>query len=104
MTSPPSPWPGEERPEVPRKLPDEAPGILQQPQRVRRWMRALFVLALLLLALDLVYRAHFHTEVEHGHGITGFYGLYGFVGLVVLIVGAKLLRHLVMRREDYYDQ
>ncbi len=104
MTDPRTPWPGDEMPEVPRKSPDEAPGILQQPERVRRWMRGLFIAAIVMLLADLVYEAHFHTELESGDGIYAFYGLYGFAGLIVLVGGAKLLRQFVMRKEDYYDE
>ena len=70
--------------------------------RIRRWMRILFAVSVLLLLVDLVYHPHFHTELESGGGVVGFYGLYGFAGLVLLVLGAKLLRQLVMRPEDYY--
>lgn len=91
-------------PDVPRKAADEAPGILDQPARTKRWMRILCSVAFLLLLLDLLYTPHFHADVEAGGGIFGFYGVYGFLGLVALVLGAKLLRGLVMRPEDYYDQ
>jgi len=32
-----------------------------------------------------------------------FYPLFGFVGISCLILLSKVLRRLVMRREDYYD-
>jgi hypothetical protein len=114
MTHPqtPSPegLPPDDLPDVPRKAPDEAPGILQQPERTKRWMRMLFIAAGVLLLLDLIYTPHFHSVVESGGGtqeslgIKGFYGIYAFLGLVVLIVGAKVLRAIVMRPEDYYDE
>ncbi len=89
--------------DVPRKPADEAPGLLDKPQLIARLMRGLAALAVLLLLLDLIYTPHFHSGVESGWGF-GFYGIYGFLGLVVLVIGAKALRLLVMRSEDYYDQ
>ena len=44
---------------------------------------------------------HSFFEIEN---IFGFYGFYGFVGCVTLVLLAKLLRVLVMRPEDYYDE
>jgi hypothetical protein len=33
----------------------------------------------------------------------GFYGIFGAVGIVVLVQLAKVLRRLVIRKEDYYE-
>jgi hypothetical protein len=35
--------------------------------------------------------------------LTGFYAIFGFVACVMLVLGAKQLRNIVMRKEDYYD-
>lgn len=94
----------DELPDVPRKAPDEAPGLLERPGRVRRWLITLALAGVLLLLADLVVPHDFHTRVENGGGIKGFYGWYGFAGLVVLVLMAKLLRLFVMRPEDYYDE
>ena len=44
----------------------------------------------------------------HGHfaieGLFGFYGFYGLIGCVGLVLGAKALRVILMRPEDYYDE
>jgi hypothetical protein len=56
--------------------------------------------ALLVLA-DLV--VHRHAEIGFD-GWFSFYGLYGFVACIALVLAAKLLRRVVMRREDYYDR
>ncbi len=109
-STPPDSTPPDDLPDVPRKAPDEPPGILQQPERTKRWMRNLFIAAVVVLLLDLIYSPHFHSAVESGGGdkesigIKGFYGIYGFLGLVVLVVGSKVLRAFVMRPEDYYDE
>jgi hypothetical protein len=105
VTHDPDPRPEDrDLPEVPRKAPDEPPGILGQPERIARWMKVLFGVSLVLLLVDFVYVPHFHTDLESGGGLPGFYGLYGFAGLVVLVLGAKILRQIVMRPEDYYDE
>lgn len=70
-----------------------------------------------LVGLHLVAAAVIAVELVHppgsaGHGIdrvdwlafTGSYGVYGFVGCVVLVLLGRLLRRLVMRREDYYGR
>lgn len=92
------------RPDVPRKTPDEEPGLLNQPQRIKRWYVMLVIAAAVLMLADFFYTQHFHTEIESGGGVRDFYGLYAFLGLVVLVVGSKVLRAIVMRPEDYYDE
>lgn len=42
---------------------------------------------------------HGEFEIEHFYG---FYAVYGFISYVSLIVIAKLLRKILMRKEDYY--
>ena len=34
----------------------------------------------------------------------GFYCIVGFVSLAAIVFGARVLRRLVMRSEDYYDR
>ena len=46
-------------------------------------------------------KVHVHYEWERW---IGFYGIYGFVGCVLLVLGAKEMRKLVKRDEDYYDK
>ncbi|MEE2755723.1 MAG: hypothetical protein VYA30_03640 [Myxococcota bacterium] len=45
---------------------------------------------------------HGHFAVEYT--VPGFYGLFGFVAYTCIIATAILLRKLVMRPEDYYDE
>jgi hypothetical protein len=45
---------------------------------------------------------------EEGHGpwahVPGFWGAFGFAGCVLIIVISKAIgKHLLARREDYYD-
>lgn len=71
-----------------------------KPLISRSVFRGLCAVALVLLALDLVH----HRHVVHGwEAVFGFYSFYGFVACVALVLAARLLRTVVMRREDYYD-
>ena len=46
-------------------------------------------------------RYHYHSiEVL----LPGFYGWFGFIAYSSIISGAVLLRKIVMRSEDYYDE
>jgi hypothetical protein len=35
--------------------------------------------------------------------LSGFYAFYGFVACVLLVLIAKQMRKVLMRKEDYYD-
>ena len=63
--------------------------------------RIFLAVCILLLLLNLVIHRH---ELFTWEGWFGFYGFYGFVACVTLVLAARLLRRLVMRREDYYDR
>jgi hypothetical protein len=51
--------------------------------------------------------AGFFIEHEHAvffwHKIPSVDSLFGFLGAMLLILGARLLAHLVQREEDFYD-
>ena len=51
--------------------------------------------------LDLTGLRHAEAAWE---GWPGFYPLYGFIGCTALVLIAKELRKILMRREDYYDR
>ncbi len=55
----------------------------------------------IVLAADLVYRKHAQLAWE---GWFGFYAFYGFVACVSLVLIAKQLRKILMRKEDYYER
>lgn len=62
--------------------------------------RVLLMVCVLLLAADLAVDRHSYHPLEE---FTGFYALYGFVACVSLVLLARVMRRLVMRREDYWD-
>ena len=37
-------------------------------------------------------------------GLFGFYAFFGFIACVALVLIAKQLRRVLLRREDYYDR
>jgi hypothetical protein len=49
---------------------------------------------------DFFYDKHGHYDFEHW---PGFHSFYGFVACVGLVLAARVLRKLIMRDEDYYD-
>lgn len=59
-----------------------------------------FLLCAVVLGMD------FFREREVHHPLEGWpilYPVFGFVGIALLILIAKVLRRLVMRSEDYYE-
>jgi drug/metabolite transporter (DMT)-like permease len=73
---------------------------LDDPANVTKLYRGVWVVGVLLVALDLVLQRH----DDLGFAETwGFYALYGFVGIVSLVLTAKGLRRLVKRPEDFYE-
>ena len=60
---------------------------------------ALLILCFVLTSADLFYEKHPHFEIEKWFG---FYSGFGFVFSVGLVLGAKELRRILMRKEDYY--
>ena len=75
--------------------------MFDKPQNVKRLLIVFFTLTGAVLAIDLVYHKH---AIFPWEGYFGFYAVYGFVACVVLVLVAKyILRPLVMRKENYYD-
>ena len=60
----------------------------------------LVVVAFVLLVLEFFVHRHAETDIEN---IFFFPALYAFVICVAIVLGGIVLRKLVMRSEDYYD-
>ena len=73
---------------------------IENRKNVVLMVRILLGVSIVLLLLDLIVHRH---ELFSWEAWFGFYGLYGFVACVLLVLAAKGLRKLIMRREDYYD-
>lgn len=85
--------------------PEDRKHFFDDPRNVQRLIRSLYVLCAVLVGLDLVIHRHlsFAAGTLDQEGWFGFYGVYGFVSCVVLVLVAREMRKLLMRREDYYD-
>ena len=64
-------------------------------------MRSFYIICFLLVIADFIFHRHIGLEWEN---IPAFYAIYGFIACVVLVVIAKEIRKLVMRKENYYDE
>ena len=60
----------------------------------------LLMLAFVLFVLEFFVHRHAETDIEN---VFFFPALYAFVICVVIVLGGIVLRKLVMRSEDYYD-
>ena len=85
---------------------NDKPRWLDRKENVDRLWRTLVVAGIVLVAMDFfalmgLWHKHVSFFLE---GLLGFYPLWGFTGIVLLIVLAKKLRGIVMRREDYYER
>ncbi len=71
------------------------------PENVKRLLYAFYAALVVLVASELFIHKHPYFPWEH---FFSFFAVYGFVSCVLLIFIAKVLRLIVMRREDYYDK
>ena len=60
----------------------------------------LLILALVLFVLEFFIHRHAETDIEN---VFFFPALYAFIICVAIVLGGIVLRKLVMRSEDYYD-
>ncbi|MCG8509541.1 MAG: hypothetical protein MI741_09970 [Rhodospirillales bacterium] len=74
--------------------------LFDNPRNVKILIYGLYVLCAVLLGLDFVVHRHSESWFE---ALPTFYGTYGFIACVALVLAAKEMRKIVMRREDYYD-
>ena len=72
---------------------------VDNPANVTRAFHILIVICVALFLTDFVYARHGNFEFEH---YWGYYGVFGFVAFCTVIFGAKTLRVLIKRDEDYY--
>ena len=74
--------------------------FLDRRENVRKFLHVFYAICAGLLLIDFV----FHRHVTHSwESVWGFYAVFGFVACVVLVLIAKEMRKILMRREDYYD-
>ena len=73
--------------------------FFDRPENVNRLLKGFYAICILLVLVDFVVHRHIGIDWEK---IPAFYAIYGFVACVVLVVIAKKMRNVVMRKEDYY--
>ncbi|MFB3136133.1 MAG: hypothetical protein ACE1Y3_10425 [Rhodospirillales bacterium] len=74
--------------------------MFDNPRNVRRVVYALFAVCALTFAADFFVERH----VDHPwEALFGFYAVYGFVACILLVLVAKEMRKVLMRKEDHYD-
>jgi len=73
---------------------------LDDPRNVDRVVYALYTVCGLLLVIDIFVEKH-GPWIAH---LYAFYAWYGFIGAFFLVLAAKQMRRVLMRREDYYDE
>lgn len=74
---------------------------LDNPHNVTRIFHVLWIICVLLIAIDLFLHRHEYFEFAT---LFGFYAFYGFFACVALVLIAKQLRRVLMRDEDYYGR
>ncbi len=66
---------------------------------VDRFIKYLVWLGIFLFLMDFVW--HRHVKVP-GEGFYGFHAIAGFVSFTLIVIGARALRLLIRRDENYY--
>lgn len=79
---------------------DEKTYLFDNPRNVSRLLLGFYIICGGLFIADFI--VHRHT-VHPWESFTGFYAVYGFSACVLLVVIAKEMRKVLMRKEDYYD-
>ena len=74
---------------------------LDNPHNVQKIVYALYAICALLVLADFFYHKHTHFPME---GWGGFFGSFGLAACVALVLAAKLMRIVLKREEDYYDE
>ncbi|MCG8615026.1 MAG: hypothetical protein MI802_02310 [Desulfobacterales bacterium] len=76
-------------------------GIFDNPKNVKRLLVGFYGSLVVLLIAEFFIHPHpaFYFET-----IKGFSAVYGFFSCVLLIFLAKILRLIVMKKENYYDK
>ncbi|PPR71813.1 MAG: hypothetical protein CFH05_01440 [Alphaproteobacteria bacterium MarineAlpha3_Bin4] len=73
---------------------------LDDRQNITKVVWGLVILCGILFVADAFYDKHPHFIAET---YFGFFGIFGFVVCVGLVLTAKVMRILLKRGEDYYD-
>ena len=75
--------------------------FFDKTENIKWTMRVFYTLCTLLVIADFIVHRHIGLPWEK---LPAFYAVYGFVACVILVVIAKEIRKVVMRKENYYDE
>jgi len=75
--------------------------FFDKPANVKWVLRGFYAICILLVIADFILHRHIGFSWEE---IPAFYAIYGFVACVILVLIAKEMRKVLMRKEDYYDE
>ena len=74
--------------------------VFDNPRNVKRAIRVLYGVCALSVIAEFFVKRH----VDHPwEAVFGFYSLYGFGACVILVLLAKEMRKVLMRKGDHYD-
>ncbi len=76
------------------------PAFFDRPKTARRLLIGFYCSLVILLISEFFIHPHPAFSFEH---FKGFSAVYGFFSCVLLIFLAKILRLIVMKKENYYD-
>lgn len=77
------------------------PDFFDKPENIAKIIKVFYVICALLVVADFIVHRHIYHDWEN---IPAFYAIYGFVGCVILVLIAKAMRKILMKKEDYYDE
>lgn len=80
---------------------DKKTHIFDNPKNIDRLLKGFYIVCILLVVADFI--LHRHTKMAWEE-VPAFYAIYGFAAYVLLVVLSNILRKLVMRKENYYDE
>ncbi len=75
--------------------------LFDNPKNVKKLLICFYCSLFILLTAELFIHPHQAFSFEY---FKGFYAVYGFFSCVLLIFLAKILRSVVMKKENYYDK
>ena len=75
--------------------------IFDNPKNIKRFLIIFYISLVVLLISEFFIHPHPAFAFEH---IKGFSAVYGFFSCVLLIFLAKILRLIVMTKDNYYNK
>ncbi len=75
--------------------------LFDNPKNVKLVIYILYAVCAVLFVGDFF----INRPIEHPwEALFGFYGIFGFAAFVLLVLVAKEMRKIIMRKENYYDE